>query len=87
MEKIHTAFRNYIAANRGQLDMDKISTGEHWLAKDAFDLNLVDTLSTSDDYLLGKMLDHKAFKITITPKMSLANKLLKPAMRLMHPWG
>lgn len=87
LEKIHTAFRNYIAANRGQLDMDKISTGEHWLAKDAFDLNLVDTLSTSDDYLLGKMLDHKAFKITITPKMSLANKLLKPAMRLMHPWG
>ncbi|MGC1181984.1 protease SohB [Legionella sp.] len=87
LEKIHAAFRNYIATNRGELDMDKISTGEHWLAKDAFDLNLIDKLSTSDEYLTEKMAEYNAFKITIPIKTSLANKLLKPAMRLMHPWG
>lgn len=87
LEKIHIAFRNYIAMNRGQLDMDKIATGEHWLAKDAFDLNLVDKLVTSDEYLLEKMQHFNAFKVALTPKISLANKLLKPAMRLMHPWG
>jgi serine protease SohB len=87
LEKIHAAFRNYVAANRAQLDIDQVSTGEHWLAKDAFDLNLVDKLCTSDDYLLEKITNYKAFKLTIPPKSSLANKLLKPAMRFMHPWG
>lgn len=87
LEKIHTAFRNYIATNRDQLDMDKIATGEHWLAKDALELNLVDKLSTSDEYLLDKVSTYKAFKLTIPPKTSLANKLLKPALRFMHPWG
>lgn len=43
-----------MAANRDQLDIDKVSTGEHWLAKDAFDLKLIDRLCTSDDYLLEK---------------------------------
>lgn len=87
LEKIHTAFRDYVLTNRSQLDIDKVSTGEHWLAKDAFDLRLVDKLSTSDEYLIGKMVNYKAFKLTIQPKASLINKLLKPAMRLMHPWA
>lgn len=87
LEKIHTAFRNYILTNRDQLDMDKISTGEHWLARNAFDLHLVDQLSTSDEYLVEKMSKYRAFKLTTPVKTSLANKLLKPAMRLMTPWS
>lgn len=87
LEQIHTAFRNYVLANRGQLDMDKVSTGEHWLASDAFELSLVDKLCTSDDYLVEKMARYKAFKITVQPKPTLMNKLLKPAMNLLHPWA
>lgn len=87
LEKIHAAFRNYVAGNREHLDIDKVSTGEHWLAKDALELKLVDKLCTSDDYLIEKMPNYKAFKLTIPPKATLANKLLKPAMRFMHPWG
>ena len=87
LEKIHAAFRDYVLTNRSQLDMDKVSTGEHWLAKDAFDLRLVDKLSTSDEYLIGKMINYNAFKLSIQPKTSIVNKLLKPAMRLMHPWA
>ncbi|KTD30832.1 inner membrane peptidase [Legionella moravica] len=87
LEHIHTAFRNYVLANRSQLDMDKVSTGEHWLASDAFELSLVDKLCTSDDYLVEKMARYKAFKITVQPKHTLMNKLLKPAMNLLHPWA
>ena len=82
LEKIHMAFRNYVPANRHQLDIDKVSTGEHWLAKDAFDLRLIDQLCTSDEYLIEKIAVYKAFKVRIPPKASLVNKLLKPAMRL-----
>lgn len=87
LEKIHTAFRNYVLSNRTQLDIDKVSTGEHWLATDAIELRLVDKLTTSDEYLIEKIKNFKAFKLTIQPKASLVNKILKPAMRLMHPWG
>ncbi len=87
LELIHENFRNYVLKNRQQLDMNKVSTGEHWLAKDALDLNLVDSLQTSDEYLNNKMLSHNAFKITIHGKQSLVGKILKPAAGLLHPWG
>jgi len=87
IEKIHHAFKNYVLRNRTQLEIEKVSTGEHWLATDAFDLKLVDKLMTSDDYLIEKMSSHKAFKLHVPPKASLMNKLIKPAMQLMHPWA
>ena len=87
LEKIHTAFRQYVLTNRSQVEIDKVSTGEHWLATDAFDLRLVDKITTSDDYIINKMNEFKAFKLSIQPKTSLVNKLLKPAMSLMHPWA
>ncbi|KTD06731.1 protease SohB [Legionella jamestowniensis] len=87
IEKIHQAFRNYVLENRPQLDIDKVATGEHWLASDAYELKLVDKLKTSDDYLTDKMADFNVFKINVQSKKSLAEKLLKPMLKLIHPWA
>ncbi len=87
LEKIHEKFRDYVLANRQQLDMDKVATGEHWLAKDAFDLHLIDTLKTSDEYLNDKMQTYNIFKVTVHGKQTLVAKLLKPATKLLHPWA
>ncbi len=87
IEKIHTTFRQHVLSNREQLNIDEVSTGEHWLAKDAYDLRLVDILQTSDDYLISKIEHYKAFKISAHAKEPLVNKFLKPAMNLMHPWA
>lgn len=87
LEKIHDAFKSAVLSNRGQLNINQVSTGEHWLAKDAFDLKLVDSLKTSDDYLAEKMQDFNAFKIAVHGKKSMMEKLLKPAMKLIHPWA
>ena len=87
LEQIHTAFRHYVLANRAQLNIDEVSTGEHWLAKDAFDLRLVDELLTSDDYLMAKIKEYKAFKLSVPPKQTLLLKLLKPVSQLMNPWA
>ncbi|HAU1152585.1 TPA: protease SohB [Legionella pneumophila] len=86
LEKIHTAFREYVLKNRSQLDIDKVATGEHWIAKDAFDLRLVDKLATSDEYLIERMVEFNAFKLTVHAKLPIISKLLKPAMKLIHPW-
>ena len=52
IEEIHHLFKNLILEYRPQLDIEKVATGEHWLAKQAIELNLADELTTSDDYLL-----------------------------------
>ena len=87
LEKIHQQFREYVLNNRQQLDIDKVATGEHWLAVDAFNLRLVDALKTSDEYLNDKMQSFNGFKIAIHGKQTLIAKLLKPAMKLLHPWA
>lgn len=87
LEKIHGAFRDYVLNNREQLDIDQVATGEHWLATEALAMKLVDHLQTSDDYLVEKMAQFNTFKITIQNKQSLADRLLKPAMKLLHPWA
>lgn len=87
LEKIHKAFRDYLLQNRPQLDIEQVATGEHWLAKDAYDLRLVDALKTSDDLLTEKMEQFNAFKISVHGKKTLMEKLLNPAMKLLHPWA
>lgn len=87
LEKIHHAFRDYVLTNRQQLDIDKISTGEHWLASDAYDLKLIDSLQTSDDWILEKMKNFNVFQISIYIKPPFIDRLLKPAMKLLHPWA
>ena len=87
LEKIHQAFRDYVFQYRNQLDINQVSTGEHWLAKDAYDLKLIDSLQTSDDWILEKMKEFNAFKITIHEKPSFIDRLFKPAMKLLHPWA
>lgn len=87
LEEIHLNFKNHVLANRPQLDIDQVSTGEHWLAKDALDLRLVDSLQTSDEYINNKMNTFNAYKVSIHAKQTLVAKLLKPAMKLLHPWS
>ena len=87
LEKIHHQFRDYVLGNRQQLDIHKVATGEHWLARDAFDLRLVDSLKTSDEYLNEKMPMFHCYQIAVQGKSSLAAKILKPAMKLLHPFA
>ncbi|WP_419420643.1 protease SohB [Legionella sp. D16C41] len=86
IEKIHQTFRDYVFVHRQQLDIDKVSTGEHWLATDAYNLKLVDYLKTSDDYIIDKMNDFNIFKVSKPTKPSFMEKLLKPALNLLQPW-
>lgn len=87
LEKIHEKFREYVLANRQQLNMDEVATGEHWLAKDALELRLVDRLKTSDDYIMEKMHTFNVYKIAVHAKQTLIAKCLKPAMKWLHPWA
>ncbi|PJG58459.1 protease SohB [Aeromonas cavernicola] len=72
---IHQQFKAFVAEHRPQLDIDQVTTGEHWLASQAKALGLVDLLSTSDDYLLAQASQHKVIGVSYRKPKSLAQKL------------
>lgn len=87
LEHIHDAFKQAVLKNRPQLNIEEVSTGEHWLAIEGFERRLVDVIQTSDDYLMEKMAKFNVFELTSPEKKSMVSKLLKPVAKLMHPWG
>jgi ClpP class serine protease len=46
IEDIFNLFRDFVAKNRPQLDIDKVATGETWFGTAALDLNLCTFLLT-----------------------------------------
>ncbi|KTC67962.1 signal peptide peptidase SppA [Legionella birminghamensis] len=87
LEKIHQAFREFVLQNRGQINIDQVSTGEHWLALDALNLRLVDELKTSDEIITEKLNQFNVFKVVTHHRQSVVGKLLKPAAKILHPWA
>lgn len=75
LEEIHIQFKNFVAKNRPQMNMDQIATGEHWLAHHALELKLVDKLITSDDYLLQASQYADLYQITYSYKLGLSEKV------------
>jgi len=75
LEETHGLFKQFISHYRPSLDIDKIATGEHWLGTKAFELNLVDSLITSDDYLLEKSKTMAIFEISYIIRKSLSERL------------
>ena len=55
LESVHQQFRSFVSRHRPRIQLDKVATGEHWLANEALHLDLVDELRTSDDYLLDSV--------------------------------
>jgi serine protease SohB len=53
IEDVHALFKEFVLANRPQVDLARVATGEAWYGRRALDLALVDEISTSDDYLLA----------------------------------
>jgi serine protease SohB len=75
VEEIHHLFKSFVLQNRQGLDLEKIATGEYWPGRLALELNLVDELVTSDDYLLQASKLADIYQITYRLRKSLSEKL------------
>jgi serine protease SohB len=75
LEETHTLFKQFIQEHRPIVDVERIATGEHWPAKIALDLKLVDELKTSDDFLLEKSADKDLYKVEYSIKRSIGMRL------------
>lgn len=77
LEETHQLFKQFVSAHRPQLDIDKIATGEHWYGTQALDLELVDKIQTSDDYLLEQLEAKHIVQVRYQKTKKLADKLGK----------
>lgn len=75
LQQTHILFKHFVEKYRPQLNVDKVATGEHWYGQDALDLNLVDKLETSDEYLLALLPQHDLYVINTRKKATLGEKL------------
>ena len=64
VDETHALFKDFVKTHRPIVDIERLSTGEHWLGSRALELGLVDKIITSDDYLLqlSKVADLYAVK-------------------------
>ena len=75
LQQTHNLFKHFVEKYRPQLNVEKVATGEHWYGQDAIDLNLVDQLKTSDEYLLSLLPQHDVYLIQTRKKPTLGEKL------------
>ncbi len=67
LDEMHGLFKDFVKAQRPALDVEKVATGEFWLAKKGLELGLVDQLGTSDDYLIARAADANVYQVRYTP--------------------
>lgn len=75
LSEIHQQFKDFIQEYRPQVDLSTTATGEHWLAKKAMKLHLVDQIMTSDDYLLSKYPQQNIYKVRVYIRKKISERL------------
>jgi serine protease SohB len=71
----HQLFKNFVARYRPQLAIDEVATGEVWLGVAALDMQLVDELKTSDEYLAQKAKQAEVYHLHYAERKSLQERI------------
>jgi serine protease SohB len=83
VEEIHELFKNQIREHRPKVDVERVATGEHWYGIRALELELVDELKTSDDFLLEAVQQHDLYHLSFKRRRSLQERVLGGAESLL----
>ncbi len=83
LEEVHRLFKHQIAEHRSKVDLDVVATGEHWYGLKALELELIDRITTSDDFLLDASKDHDIYSVSYKRRRSLPERLMSGAEALL----
>jgi len=76
LEDVHALFKAQVAAQRPQVELDRVATGEHWYGTQALELKLVDEIRTSDDFLLEALEKSDLYHVAYKRRRSLSERVL-----------
>jgi serine protease SohB len=83
IEEVHELFKQQIREHRPRVDIERVGTGEHWYGLRALELELVDEIKTSDDFLVEAAQARDVYKISYRRKRPLSERLLGGAETLL----
>jgi serine protease SohB len=75
IDDTHDLFKQFVIAQRPQLDIDSVATGEVWFGQQALEKQLIDAISTSDSVIYQAMQSRDVFSLAYKEKHGLMEKL------------
>ncbi|MGQ7263202.1 protease SohB [Vreelandella sp. V005] len=75
LENTHHLFKNYVAERRPAMDIETIATGEIWYGSEALPQLLIDSVGTSEAYLVERMAEARVFTVKLEPPKTVTRKL------------
>jgi serine protease SohB len=76
LEDVHSLFKDAVGKYRQSLDLERVSTGEHWYGTRALELGLADELKTSDELLTELAKDRDLYRIEYKVKQPLQKRIM-----------
>jgi serine protease SohB len=76
LEDVHSLFKGAVGSYRPGLDLDRVTTGEHWYGTRALELGLADEIRTSDELLTELAKDHELYRVEWKVKQPLQKRLM-----------
>ncbi len=77
LEDVHRLFSGAVSKYRPDLDLEKVTTGEHWYGIHALELGLADEIGTSDELLAELAKDFDLYRVSYKVKQPLQRRLLR----------
>lgn len=76
LEDVHRLFTDAVSRYRPDLDLDQVTTGEHWYGVHALERGLADEIRTSDELLADLAKDFDLYRVSYRVKEPLQKRLM-----------
>ena len=77
LNETHELFKEFVHQNRRRLDIDEVANGDVWYGSQAIKHNLIDEISTSDEFLNTCCETHNVWEVSFKVKKSPMEKFGK----------
>lgn len=75
LEDTHVLFKEYVGERRPGLDMEAVANGDIWFGRRAHEVNLIDEIKTSDEFLIEACDRADVISVSYQRKRTLPEKL------------
>ena len=65
LHKTHDLFQDFVRAQRPDLDVNRVATGETWYGTSAMEVGLIDEVKTSDELMLSSVNTHDIYLLSL----------------------
>ena len=82
--EVHELFQRQVRELRPSVDLERVATGEHWYGSRALELNLIDEIGTSDDFLLKAAESADVYRLAWKRPRRFIERMLQGAEGLLY---